>query len=159
MQRFKDRLSLSRETNTIFSHLKVSLEAFFPPKLFEQIKKVFIFRQGNCTINVLHPSLLKSFALSICSRDSMKNSTVGYFCKSTYSQMHRKLHLKISWVLEDNYCVPFFKMKFLIPHYVTYFVCQRLQKFTEKVTPKVPFREISCENIHFCGFKKRDFCL
>ena len=46
---------------------------------------------------------------------------------------------------------------FSSPHYVTYFVRQRLQKFTEKVTSKVPFREISWENIHFCGLKKETF--
>ena len=53
-------------------------------------KKDFIFRQGNCTMNDLHPSLSKSFALDICSKDPMKNSTLGYFCKITYSQMHCK---------------------------------------------------------------------
>ena len=41
-------------------------------------------------MNVLHPSLSKSFALNICSKDPMKNSTLGYFCKITYSQMHCK---------------------------------------------------------------------
>ena len=71
-------------------HLKVSLEAIFS-KMIRANKKAFIFWQGSCTMSVLHPSLLKSFALSICSRDPMKNSTLGYFCKSTYSQMHRKL--------------------------------------------------------------------
>ena len=43
------------------------------------------------------------------------------------------------------------------PHYVTYFVRQTLQKFTGKVTSKVPFHEISSENIHFCGLKKETF--
>ena len=71
-------------------HLKVSLEAFFP-EIIRVNKEVFIFRQGNCTMNVLHPSLSKSFALSICSRGPMKNSTLGYFCKSTYRQIYRKL--------------------------------------------------------------------
>ena len=32
---------------------------------------------------------------------------------------------------------------FSSPHYVTYFVCQSRQKFTKKVTSKVPFHEIS----------------
>ena len=70
--------------------LKVLLEAIFS-KMIRGNKKAFIFRQGSCTKNVLHPSLLKSFALSICSRDPMKNSTLWYFCKSTYSQTHHKL--------------------------------------------------------------------
>ena len=92
-------------------HLKVSLEAVFS-KIIQANKKVFIFQQGNCMLNVLHPSLSKSFALSICSKDPMENSTLGYFCKSMYYHMHRKLQ---SWCLEDNYCVPFFMLKFLIP--------------------------------------------
>ena len=53
-------------------------------------KKDFIFRQGTCTMNVLDLFMSKSFALNICSKDPMKNSTLGYFCKITYSQMHRK---------------------------------------------------------------------
>ena len=36
----------------------------------------------------------------------MKNLTLGYFCKSTYSQDSS---------LEDHYCVPLFTLKFLIP--------------------------------------------
>ena len=74
--------------------------------------KVFIFRQGNCTMNVLYPSLFKTFALSFCSRDLIKHSTLGYFCKSMYSQIHRKLQSYGS--LEDNYCFQLFKSKFLI---------------------------------------------
>ena len=66
------------------------LEAIFS-EIIEGNKKAFIFQQGNCTMNVLHPSLSKSFVLSIYNRNPMKNSTLGYFCKSTYSQMHRKL--------------------------------------------------------------------
>ena len=56
--------------------------------------------------------------------------------------------------LEDNYLFHSSSWNFSSPHYVTYFVRQRLQKFTEKVTSKVPFREISWENIHFCVLKK-----
>ena len=40
-------------------------------------KKDFIFRQANCTMNVLHLPLLKSFVFSICSKDPIKNSTLG----------------------------------------------------------------------------------
>ena len=110
--------------------------------------------------NVLHTSLSKSFALSICSRDPMKNLALEYFCKITYSQMHQCIaSCNHDASLEDNYCVPFFMLKFLTPHYVTYFVRQSLQKFTEKVNSKVPFREISYENIHFCGLKKETLFL
>ena len=57
--------------------------------MIEANKKILIFWQGNCTINVLHPS--KSFAFSICSRYPMKNSILGYFCQNMCSQIHRKL--------------------------------------------------------------------
>ena len=40
-------------------HLKVSIEAFFS-EIIRANKKVLIFQQGNCTMNVLHPSLSKS---------------------------------------------------------------------------------------------------
>ena len=48
---------------------------------------------------------------------------------------------------------------FSSPHYLKYFVCQSVQKFMEKKTSKVPFREIKWENIHFCGFKKETLFL
>ena len=41
-------------------HLKVSLEAIFSEMILEN-KKIFIFPQGKCRMNVLHPSLSKSF--------------------------------------------------------------------------------------------------
>ena len=59
--------------------------------------------------------------------------------------------------LEDNSCVPLFKLKFLIATLRHIFVCQSLQTFTEKVTFKVPFRKISWEKIHFCVLKKETF--
>ena len=116
-------------------HLKVSLEATFSA-MTRAYKKAFIFRQGNCTMNVLHPFLSKSFALSIWSTDSKKNHDCS---------------------LEDNYCVLFVKLKFLIPTYVTCFVRQSLQKFTKKLTSWVPFREIVWKKYTFLWFKKRDF--
>ena len=72
--------------------LKVSLEAIFS-EIIRANKKAFIFREGNCRINVLHPSLSKSFALSIYSRDPSCNHDGS---------------------LEDHYCVSLFKLKFLI---------------------------------------------
>ena len=78
-------------------HCKVLLEEILSEMIWVN-KKVFIFQKGNCTMNVLHPSLSKSFALSIYSRVPMKNSTLGYFCKSTYSQMHHKLQ---PWLLRS----------------------------------------------------------
>ena len=102
---------MSRETHNI-PRLKVLLEAIFS-EMIQTNKKVTIFRQGNSTMNVLHPSLSKSFALSICSRDPMKNSTLEYFCKSTTAKCIARCNHDDS--LGDNYCVPLFKLKFLVP--------------------------------------------
>ena len=116
-------------------------------------KEDFIFRQWNCTMNVLHPSLSKSFALNICSKDPVKSSTLGYFCKITYSQMHRKFQPRC---LFGRWCVPFFDLNFLSLHYATCFFRQILQTFTEKLQT---FTEGLCklEKYAFLWFKKRDF--
>ena len=120
-------------------YLKVSLEAIFS-KMNQAKKKAFIFQQGNCKINVLHSCMLKSFALSICSRDPMKNSTQGYFLQE-YLQ---PVFCSSSW-------------NFSSPHYVACFVCQSLQIFVEKVTLWVMFHKISWKNINFCGLKRETF--
>ena len=72
--------------------------------MIEANKKILIFWQGNCTINVLHPS--KSFAFSICSRYPMKNSILGYFCQNMCSQMHRKLQptMMALWKIITELC-------------------------------------------------------
>ena len=58
--------------------VKVSLEAIFS-EMIGTNEKVFIFWPGNCSMNVLYPSPLKSFVLSICSRDSMKTQLTDIF--------------------------------------------------------------------------------
>ena len=52
-----------------------------------------------------------------------------------------------SWKIITVFCSS--SWNFSSPHYVTCFIRQSLQKFTEKVTLKVPFHERSWENIHF----------
>ena len=99
MQRFKDRLRISWEEKQMQYYRPSDLEAIFS-EMIQVNKKDFIFRQGNCTINVLHPSLSKLFSLNICSKDPMKNSTLGYFCKITYSQMHQKFQ---PWCLFERW--------------------------------------------------------
>ena len=86
LQQVRNIVYTAIEAKCNIFYIKVSLEAIF----FEMIRanKVFIFRKGIARMNILHLSLSKSFALSICSRYPMKNSILGYFCKSTYSKMH-----------------------------------------------------------------------
>ena len=138
------------------SHLKFFLEAIF----FEMIranKKVFIFWLGNCTMNVLHPSLSKSFALSICSRDPKKKSTLGYFCKSTYSQIHYKL--QPWWPFQDNYCVLLFKLKFLIPTLRHIFCLPNPSKIYGESDFESSVARNKLGKYTFLWFKKRDLFL
>ena len=79
-------------------HLKVSPETI-SSEMIQANKKAFIFWQGNCMMNVLHPSLSKSFALNISSRNSMKNSTLWYFCKIFYTHNLQSWWLFERWLL------------------------------------------------------------
>ena len=110
-------------------------------------KKDFIFRQGNCTINVLHPSLSKSFPLNICSKDPMKNSTLRYFCKITYSKNASQVPTMMSlWKM-----ITVFRSliwNFLSPYYVTCFAHPNIYGERDFV---------SWKNIRFCGLKKQTF--
>ena len=117
-------------------YLEVQLEAVFSKIIAN--KKGFIFWQGNCKINVLHPSLLKSFALSICSRDSMKKSTMEHFCKSIYDHDGLKM-ITVFYFSSWN---------FSSPHYVTMFCLPK---------PSIIYGEswkINWKNMHFYGLKK-----
>ena len=98
-------------------------------------------------MNVLHPSLSKSFALSICNRNPQINFGRVRTAKCITNWNH-------DGSLEDNYCVPFFKSKFLITT-LRHIFCSPKPSKIYGVTSKVPLREISWENIHFCGLKKR----
>ena len=86
---------------------------------------------------LLYPSLSKSFVLSICSRNSMKTQLWVIFanvCTAKYVAgcNHDRF-------LEDNYCVLFFKLTFLIP-----ILCHT-------------FYSIIWKNMHFGGLKKGYF--
>ena len=141
---------LSRETNTIFPTLRSRWKNFFP-KWLEQRKKFSSFGKETARwMFFVQPSLLKSFALITCRRDTMKNSALGYFCKSKYSKMLNKLR-DIGEMINGFHSSSW---NFSSPHYVTYFVRQSFQKLTQKVTSKVPFRKTSWENIHFCVFTR-----
>ena len=106
--------------------LKVSLEAIFS-EIIRANKKAFIFREGNCRINVLHPSLSKSFALSIYSRDPMIHSTLGYFCKSTYSQMHLKL--QPWWVFRRSFAL---QVEISHPHITSHVLFAKAFKYLRR---------------------------
>ena len=109
----KDCQGLSEKGNKYnIPHLKVSLETVFS-KMIRTHKKVFILRWGKCTINSLYPSLPKQFVLSICIRNSMKTQPWAIFARVRTAKYIADGKYDDS--SEDNYCVPFFKSKFLIP--------------------------------------------
>ena len=114
-------------------------------------KKDFIFWQGNCTMNVLHLSLWKSFALNICSKDPMKNSTLRYFAKITLPTAKCIASSNYNVSLEDDYCVRFFDLKFFTP---------TLRHMFCSPNPSNIYGQrdfVSWKNIHFCGLKKESF--
>ena len=60
--------------------------------------------------------------------------------------------------LENDYCLPLFKLKFLIPYIASHILFAEFFKYPrENVTLQVPFRGISWENIHFCDFLKNTY--
>ena len=130
------------------------VEAIFS-EIIEANKKAFIFQQGNCTMNVLHPSLSKPFVLSICNRNPMKNSNLGYFCKSTYSQMHRKLQ---PWWLFRRWLL-YYVLQVEISHLTLcqMFCLPKPSNIYGESDIVSPLCEISWKNIHFCGLKKETF--
>ena len=144
-----DHLRIAWQGNKYnISHLKVSLEAIYS-EMIRPNKKVFIFRQGNCTMNILHPSLSKWFALSICTRNPMKISTLGYFFKSTLANCMASCNHDSS--LEHNYCALF---KFLIT------TLRHISK-PSKIYGESDFERSVLQNklgkYSFLWFEKRDF--
>ena len=100
---------LNRETNAIFPTLRSR------SNFSEMIRanKDFIFQQENCTMNVLHKSLSKLFALTIRSRDPMKNWTLRYFPRLPTAKCIISCNHDVS--SEDDHCAPLFKLKFHLP--------------------------------------------
>ena len=135
-------------------HIKVSLETIFSETIRAN-KKVFIFRQGNCTMNVLHPSLSKSFALSICSRDLMKTQPWDIFARVRTAKCIASCNHDGS--LEDNYCVPFFKLKFLIPTLRHIFCSPKASKIYGESDFESSVSRNKLGKYTFLWFKKRDF--
>ena len=130
MQKFIDHLRIcfpEQGNKCNIPHLEVLQETNFS-EMIQENKKAFIFWQVNHTIKVLHPSLSKLFALSICSRDPMKKSTRDNFARVPTAKCIANCNHDGS--LEDDYYVPFFKLNFSYPHYVTCFACQSFQIFT-----------------------------
>ena len=101
---------------------------------------------------VLHLSLLNSFDLNICSKDPMKKSTLGYFCKIIYSQMHCKFQpccLFGRWLLH----VPFFDLNFFCPHIMSHGLFAKSFKHLQRKGCR------KLETYTFLWFKKRDLFL
>ena len=96
MERFKDRLSLNRETDAIFPTLKFSS-----------------FGNGTARwmfcIHLCWNHLLWAFAAGIL----WKTQPWDIFARVRTAKCIASCNHDGS--LEDNYCVPFFKLKFLIP--------------------------------------------
>ena len=144
---------LSREKNIIFPTLRSCQKQFFA-KWFKQSKKFSFFGKGTAQwmfcIHLCRVHLLWAFAAGILWKTQPWNIFARVLTVKCIASCMMALW-KISTVLHSS------SWNFSSPHYVTYFVCQRLQKFMKKVTLKVLFHEVSWENTHFCGLKKETF--
>ena len=76
-------------------------------------KKAFIFRQKKCTVNVLYPSLSKWLLLSIYILNPMETQPCAIFARVITAKWIAGCNHGYS--LEDDYCVPFFRLKCFIP--------------------------------------------
>ena len=128
MQRFKD--CLRRETNVIFPTLRYR-SIFFQNDLSKQKRFHLLARQ-------LHDECSASVSVEIIcfehfQQGSYEKLIPGIFSKITYSHVHRNLQ---PWSLFERWskCSVLKSWNFSYPHYVTYFICQSLQIFTEKGT-------------------------
>ena len=94
-------------------HIKVSLEVIFFMKWFKQTKKFLSFGKGTAlSLICIHPCwihLLWAFAAGIL----WKTQSWDIFARVRTAKYIASCNHDGS--LEDNYCVPFFKLKFLIP--------------------------------------------
>ena len=102
-------------------NINVSFEAIYS-QMIRTNKKIFIFRQGNCTMDVLYPAQSKSFVFSICSKDPMKTQHLDIFARARTAKCIAGCNHNGS--LENEYCFMFLKLKlkFLIPtlHHIFY---------------------------------------
>ena len=114
-------------------------------------KKVSIFRQGNCKRNFLHPSLSKSFAAGIL----WKTQRWDIFTK--VRQPNASQDATIDASLEDNYCVPLFKLKFLIPTLRHIFCSPKPWKIYRESDFVSSASRNKLEKYTFLWFRKRDF--
>ena len=118
-------------------------------------KKVFIFQQGNCTMNALHPSvnLLWAFAAVILWKTQPRDifARVGT-AKCITSCNH-------DGSLEDNYCVLFFKLKPLIPKLHHIFCSPNLSRIYGESDFEISTSWNKLGKYTFLLFKKRDLFL
>ena len=115
-------------------YFKVLLEAIFSEMVWAN-KKVFIFQQGNCMMNILHPSV-KIICFEHLQQGSYeKLNPVIFFQEYIQPDALHVANMIAFWKIITVFCSS--NWNFSSPHNVTYFVHQRLQKFMEKVNSKV----------------------
>ena len=122
---------LSRETNAIFPTLRSCKKQIFP-RWFKKTKKLSSFGKWTTRlrfyIRLCQNYLLWAFAAGIL----WKNQPRDNFARVPTAKCIANCNHDGS--LEDDYYVPFFKLNFSYPHYVTCFACQSFQIFTAWVT-------------------------
>ena len=150
MQRFKDCLTIAwaGEKNAIFLTLRSRSN-------FSEISKQKRFHlsawEWHILMNVLHPSLLKSFALRAFAAGILWKTEPWDFLHD-YLQPNALQVATMMSFLEDDHCVSFFKLKFLIP-------ALRHMFYLRKPSNIYGERDFDndLEKYTFLWFKNRDF--
>ena len=101
-------------------------------------------------MNVLHPSVEIICFESICSRDPMKNWTLGFSPWLPTAKCIASCNHDV--FLEDDHCVSFFKLKFLIPTLRHMFYLRK----PSNIYGERDF-DNNLEKYTFLWFKNRDF--
>ena len=130
-------------------HLKVSLEEILF-KITPTNRKDFSLWQRICMMNVLYSSLSKQFGLSISSRNPIKTQPEVIFARVQTAKCNTVCTHDDS--LEDYYCFPFLRSRFLIP--TLHLIFNLSKPLNSYIDVPLLFGGIAWENMHFYALKK-----
>ena len=129
---------------------KYNINVSFITKWFEQTKKFSSFGKGTAQWMFCIPLNWNHLFLAFAARILWKLNTWIFLQERVQPNAWQVATIRVPWKMITVFCFWNWNWHFSSPRYITYFIRQNLQIFTEKV----PFSGISWKNIHFKGLKK-----
>ena len=156
MQRFKDRLRIAWTGKQIqYSPHEGLARSNFSTKSFEQTKKFSSFGKGTARW---------MFSIHLCRNHLLWTFAAGTLWKTQSWDIFARVHTakyiascNHDGSLEDNYCAPFFKLKFLIPTLRNIFCLPKSSKIYEESDFESSVSRNKLGKYTWLWFKKRDF--